>query len=322
MPELRWALVVLGVLFVAGLAIWEWRRSRRRRAASAEGASAGVPPQGGGETWPRRVEPRIDSLAAGRAHSGPGDALLGEVPVVQPMASVEVSLPVAPGAAVDVPGAASQARDRAARSALSGTDDVPQVAGWQSSRVAAEPAPQDPAGTLTAASSTVDAVEDTDAASPDSPVQGGTAPPAIRWPPERADRVLTLRIANAHGALLQGRAVRLALEQAGLVPGPQTIYHRIDAQGHVLASAANMLRPGDLDPAGMDEQQFRGLSMFTVLPGPLPPVRMLEELVSVARALAWRLGAVVQDDQGMQLEGERLVALRQSLPDPAEHGNA
>ena len=145
---------------------------------------------------------------------------------------------------------------------------------------------------------------------------------AIQWPPHRADRVLTLRVANAQGALLQGRAVRMALEQAGLVHGPQCIYHRVDANGAVLASAANMLRPGDLDPAAMDEQQFRGLSLFSVLPGALPPVRMLEELVGVARAVAWRLGAAVQDDHGAELDGERLVQLRKSLPDAAEQGTA
>ena len=104
--------------------------------------------------------------------------------------------------------------------------------------------------------------------------------------------------------------------------GPQCIYHRVDAHGSVLASAANMLRPGDLDPELMDEQQFRGLSLFCVLPGPLPPVRMLEELVALARGVAWRLGAMVQDDHGEELDGERLVKLRQSLPDAAEHGTA
>jgi cell division protein ZipA len=120
--------------------------------------------------------------------------------------------------------------------------------------------------------------------------------------------------------LLAGREVRLALEQAGMVPGPQTIYHRTDAKGGVLASAANMLRPGDLDPQLLDDQQLRGLSLFSVLPGPMPPVRMLEELVAVARAVAWRLGAVVQDEHGAELDGERLVQIRQSLPDAAESG--
>src|SRR5690606_39166678 len=89
--------------------------------------------------------------------------------------------------------------------------------------------------------------------------RGARTPVAIRWPPERADRVLTLRLTSAQGALLPGRAVRLALEQAGLVHGPQRIYHRVTEDGAVLVSAANMLRPGDLDPAGMDEQQFRGI---------------------------------------------------------------
>jgi FtsZ-interacting cell division protein ZipA len=144
----------------------------------------------------------------------------------------------------------------------------------------------------------------------------------IRWPPERADRVLTLRLVSAQGALLPGREVRLALEHAGLVPGPQTIYHRIDDDGAVLVSAANLLRPGDLDPLTMDEQQLRGLSMFSVLPGAMVPVRMLEELVATARAVSWRLGAVVQDDHGAELDGERLVKLRQSLPQAADDGAA
>ncbi len=65
----------------------------------------------------------------------------------------------------------------------------------------------------------------------------------------------------------------------------------------------------------MDAEEFRGLSLFSVLPGPLPPVRMLEELVATARSIAHRLGAVVQDEKGADLDGQRLLQLRQSLPD-------
>ena len=36
--------------------------------------------------------------------------------------------------------------------------------------------------------------------------------------------------------------------------------------------------------------------MFSVLPGAMTSLRMLEELVSTARAVSWRLGAVVQDE--------------------------
>lgn len=261
MPELRWALVVLGVLFIAGLALWEWRRSRRSHARQqSAGVTPVVVPHAGGDAWQRRIEPHIDSLlpSAGVPDDAAGEppAAVDDVPVIHPAGPLEV--PVARESAVDLPAAAK------------------------------------PSGRAAAAQ--------------------------IKWPPERADRVLTLRLVNAQGALLPGREARLALEQDGLAFGPQRIYHLADAGGAVLVSAANLMRPDDLDPAHMDEQQLRGLSLFSVLPGPLAPVRMLEELVAVARAVAWRLGAVVQDDQGAELDGERLVKLRQSLPQATDDG--
>lgn len=283
MPELRWALIGLGAMFIAGLALWEWRRARRRM---AQEASPVVPVPGpqhpAAEESSRRIEPRIDSLVPGH---GAERVPLRDVPVIHPTEPVNV--PVAREAAVDMPAAA-------VKPAPAKVDEEPGPA------PAAPPEPPPPA--------------------PQPPPRTQAVP--LRWPPERADRVLTLRIASADGALLHGREVRLALEQAGLVPGPQTIFHRADAQGAVLVSAASMLRPGDLDPQLMDEQQFRGLSLFSVLPGPLPPVRMLEELVGSARAVAWRLGAQVQDDRGAELDGDRLVKLRQSLPDAAGEGSS
>jgi FtsZ-interacting cell division protein ZipA len=67
----------------------------------------------------------------------------------------------------------------------------------------------------------------------------------------------------------------------------------------------------------MDAQEFRGLNVFSVLPGPMPPLRMLEELVALARGLAHRLSAVVQDEQGADLDGVRLTQIRQSLQQAA-----
>jgi cell division protein ZipA len=109
--------------------------------------------------------------------------------------------------------------------------------------------------------------------------------------------------------------LRNALDAAGLRHGPQKIYHLVTAEGLVLVSVANLMQPGSFDPETMDAQQFRGLNVFSVLPGPLPPQRMLEELVGVARALAHRLGAVVQDPERQELDGVRLAALQQSVAD-------
>ena len=322
MPELRWALIGLGVLFIVGLALWEWRRSRRRRAQADTGftTTGVIPNPGGAENWSRRIEPRIDSLAAGRhPRDATGGSTADDLPVIHPAAE-EVSLPVAAETAIDTP-----------RGSAPGDDVQPAPASADAAfqdTAAASPGTAFPDEASRPAGASADDSGDAAAPAPSSDPAAGAPGPArapqvaIRWPPERADRVLTLRLASPQGALLQGRAVRLALEQSGLVHGPQCIYHRVDARGSVLASAANMLRPGDLDPAQMDEQQFRGLSLFCVLPGALPPVRMLEELVALARGVAWRLGAVVQDDHGEELNGERLVNLRHSLPDAAEHGTA
>lgn len=139
------------------------------------------------------------------------------------------------------------------------------------------------------------------------------AAPVIRWPPPRTDRVLTLRVVRGDGQPLAGRALRLAIESAGMVHGPQRIFHLVDADGVVRASAANLMRPGSLDPALMDAQEFRGLSLFSILPGPVPAERMLDGLVELAQAVAGRVGAVVQDEQGAIMAGERLAQLKRSL---------
>lgn len=155
-----------------------------------------------------------------------------------------------------------------------------------------------------------------------SPSPPPPEPLAIRWPPAHTERVLSLRVVPAAGEALSGRALRQALETAGMQHGPQRIYHLVDTAGYVLASAANLVRPGSFIPEEMDAQQFRGLSVFTILPGPRAATVMLEGLVRVARDIASRTGAVVQDEQGAPLDAERLTQLRRSVQAYAEAGES
>lgn len=275
MPELRWALIGLGLVFLLALALWEWRRTSRmpKRGSRPEAPAPDVTLV---SERPRRVEPGLGEVP-GVMVSGPDDIF--EVPTILPR-----EVPVANESAVDVPAAARTKGGEAYPSARSAAEAVESV-------------------------ESVEAVET-------------IAPPtvAIRWPPERADRVLTLRIIKPSGDTLPGRALRIALEAAGLSSGPQQIFHRADPDGAVVVSAANLVQPGILDPAQMDASEYRGLSLFSVLPGPLPPVRMLEELVATARSVAHRLGAIVEDEHGADLDGQRLAELRRSLPEGG--GNA
>jgi len=150
-------------------------------------------------------------------------------------------------------------------------------------------------------------------------------PPFLRqiWAtsPRLAVASLSLRVVRADGEPLAGRTVRQALESGGLQPGPQRIYHLVDATGHVLASVANLVRPGSLVPEEMDAGHYRGLSVFSILPGPQPAMQMLDGLIRVARDIAGRNGATVQDEQGAVLDAERLTQLRRSVQAYADAGD-
>lgn len=278
MSELRWALIGLSLLFLAGLALWEWRRARRApgRIRRQEATVADITLN---TERPQRLEPGLGDVAG--VFAPRRDEAL-EVPSILTDEVLPEVVPVAAGAAVDVPAAARGATGESI--APPTLHEAPVHSGATSARLR-QPVP-------------------------------------IRWPPSLSEQVLTLRLVKQDGGLLPGRGLRIALESAGLVHGPQSIYHRADADGTVILSAANLVRPGTLDPEHMDAQEFRGLSLFSVLPGPLPPLRMLEELVATARSVAHRLGAVVQDERGADLDGQRLLQLRQSLPDAGQQGGA
>jgi hypothetical protein len=160
------------------------------------------------------------------------------------------------------------------------------------------------------------AVDRPSAAAPPEPaaVPSGDAPPVvIQWPPAEQERILWLRVVPAPQARFSGRQLRQALTSCGLVHGPQDIFHWADESGRVIASVANLVRPGNFDPLTLDAQQYPGLHLFSVLPGPLAPVRTFDELLGLARELAGRLQGTVQDERGDPVDAVRIETLRGSL---------
>jgi cell division protein ZipA len=265
MSDLQWALTILGILFLAGLGLWELRRSRRRDDRTP--AAPPTPPTLSDialETEPRasRREPRIAEFGT-QADTAAQPPRLEMDADEDPAQTLHVSL--SDEEAVDIPAAVSEAPGSA----------------------------------------------------PESGAEGEAGPAPIRWPPQQLpERVLGLRVV-AGSELFGGKPVRLALLAAGLRHGPQQIFHRTDTDGNVLASVANLVRPGSLLPEQMDGQSFRGLSLFAVLPGPRPAQQILDDLVVLARQLAVRLGGVVQDEHGAELDTRRLAQLRQAVSDDA-----
>jgi cell division protein ZipA len=141
--------------------------------------------------------------------------------------------------------------------------------------------------------------------------------PVVDWPPEAERRIISVRIAALSHERLSGRVVRLALGACGFEHGRFGIFHQPGADGRALLSAANLSKPGIFDLPNMDFQRFSGLSLFAVLPGPLPPGAALDHLLDTAQDLAERLRARLQDEQGLPLGAEQLETLRRTVQDLA-----
>jgi cell division protein ZipA len=139
--------------------------------------------------------------------------------------------------------------------------------------------------------------------------------PVVDWPPEAERCILSLRIAALSHERLSGRVVRLALGACGFEHGRFGIFHQPGTDGRALLSAANLSKPGIFDLPNMDFQRFSGLSLFAVLPGPLPPAAALDHLLDTAQDLAERLRARLQDEQGLALGAAQLENLRRTVQD-------
>jgi len=145
------------------------------------------------------------------------------------------------------------------------------------------------------------------------PGLGAGNEPIVEWPPEDARRIIALRLVCASPERFSGRAIRTALVAEGFVLGRFSIFHRADATGQAVLSAASLSKPGVFDPETIDTQRFSGLNLFAVLPGPKSAREALEDLLACARNLNERLKGGLQDERGGPLTPSRIAALRESL---------
>jgi FtsZ-interacting cell division protein ZipA len=285
MAELRWILLVAGLVFLVALAAWEKRKPRQ--------ASRDAPLRA-----PARNEPALGSIvepaASSRSAGGMDD---GRRPVMEPLC-------------VDLP-AMEAIRDE---SMMAEVDALPVFEYHPASDAAPEraapehevPEPAAPGRELLNPAEPIAEAAPSLSRPPDTP-------PLVDWPPDGQRQIVALRIVAAADEKLSGRAVRLAITACGFVHGRFGIFHQPDADGRALLSVASLSKPGVLDPVNMDFQRLSGISLFTVLPGPLPPAAALDHLIDVARELSQRLPARVQDEHGQPLDADRLEDLRDSM---------
>jgi cell division protein ZipA len=173
---------------------------------------------------------------------------------------------------------------------------------------------------------------------PSPPVSTGNATPPSHAPmtsrvptlaPEPADRtssaappvankseqqkIVTLRVSAPGDARWPGATLLSALELHGLAYGRYQVFHRRHVDGRSLFCVASLIEPGTFDVARMAAEEFKGITLFAVLPGPLEPLLALDELLAAARGLAQELSGMVQDGKGIPLSPQRAAALRDDV---------
>jgi cell division protein ZipA len=321
MPELRIILLVLGALFIAAIAGFEWWRSRGQRPVGT------VTSRGHGHDEPREEALHDTSRAERSERTDRGDREdlkpLPEIHVVrEPRLAVPESLPV-----IELASTSDSGTRRALGISISNdvAVDVPQEAEPATS---SEPTPG--AGAPAAAAEIGRAEpyigEDDEISAvrvvPDTVPTVGAPKLTLAWPSESERRIVTLRVIPRSEPRFSGRALRQAFGGCGFWHGPMEIYHLPDEEGRVLLSAAALAQPGTFDPSIMDSQRFSGINLFAVLPGPAPEREIFEELVHAARQLAERLGGQITDQHGEELTAERISRLRQSLETAAPAARA
>jgi FtsZ-interacting cell division protein ZipA len=289
MSELRWTLLILGVVFIAALAWWERQRPRQ--------ASRGSAPQRTGaresaiDAAPRVVREPSLSLPPMRAR----DPL---VPHDLPLMELARGLPVPLLDPDDAPAEPdAQAQDHPVPDNAALAADGAAVAAARAAEMAGDAVHGVPAGVP------LESV----------PRLPPAAVPRVDWPPDERRRVVALRLVAQQPERFAGRSLRQALAAEGFVLGRFAIFHKPDDEQRAVLSAASLTRPGTFDVETMDSQHYGGLSLFAVLPGPKPPPQAFDELIVTARNLNERLCGILQDEQGSPLTPARIALLRERL---------
>jgi cell division protein ZipA len=126
-------------------------------------------------------------------------------------------------------------------------------------------------------------------------------------------KIISIRVCAPGEGRWPGTALLAALESHGLAYGRFQVFHRKHIDGRSLFCVASLVEPGSFDVAHMATDEFRGVTLFAVLPGPVEPLLTVDELLSAARGLAQDLSGMVQDAKGVPLSPQRAAALRDDV---------
>jgi cell division protein ZipA len=307
MSELRWILIGFGIVLLAGIYLWGRRGSRT---VTSDDAVVRVRPEHSlqsREPATSRTEtllpPETERSAPTPASARIDDKRVDEYTITAVRAaSPRSSAPRAGGS--DTVAAAARPADDARRSRVEPTldSDAGPRAGWP-----------DDLRTDTH-DDTADVTQTAELPAGSEAVTAPTLSSSESPPVRRIERrkILALRLA-ASPHRFDGARLLESLQAESLGHGRYDVFHRLHTDGSCLFSVASMVEPGTFDLEKMGETQYPGITLFAQLPGPVPGMHALNELVACARRLQQNLGGVLQDDRGVPLTVHRIERLRQEV---------
>lgn len=115
---------------------------------------------------------------------------------------------------------------------------------------------------------------------------------------EVPEDVLIIHVAaDSRVGRFNGRDLAEAFADMDLTFGPQGIYHREAGIGAPMFGVVNRIKPGTFDPDHLDELRTPGITLFMQLPGPDQPMVAFRAMSDCARKLAERLGGHQEDER-------------------------
>ena len=139
------------------------------------------------------------------------------------------------------------------------------------------------------------------------------APEAL-GPPED---VIVINVLCRGGQQADGPTLLETITDHGLRFGDMNIFHRPSPgdRARVDFSVASAVEPGTFDLGAMDEFATPGITMFMQLPGPANPLEAFEDMVSIARGIATRIGGDLKDEQHSVMTAQTIEHCRQRIRD-------
>ena len=146
--------------------------------------------------------------------------------------------------------------------------------------------------------------------------------PAPEAQEQAEQKIVTLRLVARNRGSFRGDDLILSMRGIGLRRGKFGIFHRLDGdeEGAAVFSAASLVEPGHFDVENIKEQEFPGISLFLVLPGPMEGVNAFDLMIAAARTLAQSLNGELVDESGSTLSVQRERYMREEIVQ-FEHDN-